>query len=97
MSYHTPRKCVKIFHWIDGYLAAKDNCDSWRMCTISAKCRTIMIAVLMVMSGMGPHTISETWDVFGCWLGVSQSCGVDQTTVVDSVVGSMSCFEEKNF
>jgi hypothetical protein len=30
------------------------------MCTTSAECRTIMIAVLTVMSGMDPHTIIET-------------------------------------
>jgi hypothetical protein len=30
------------------------------MCTTSAECRTVMIAVLTVMSGMNPHTIRET-------------------------------------
>jgi hypothetical protein len=38
----------------------KDDYDSWGMCTTSPECRTIMIAMLTVMSGMDPHTISVT-------------------------------------
>jgi hypothetical protein len=30
------------------------------MCTTSAECKTIITAVLMVMSGMDPHMISGT-------------------------------------
>jgi hypothetical protein len=41
-------------------VATKDNHDSWGMCTTSVECRTVMIAVLTVMSGMDPHTIRET-------------------------------------
>jgi hypothetical protein len=44
---------------------SEDNQDSWGMCTTSAECKTIITAVLMVMSGMDPHMISGTWDVFG--------------------------------
>jgi hypothetical protein len=37
---------------------SKDNHDSWVMCTTSAECKTVITAVLMVMSGMDPHMIS---------------------------------------
>jgi hypothetical protein len=51
--------------------------------------------MLTVMSGMDPHTISwnQGWVWFGCESGQSYCLG--QTTAVDSVVGSMSRFEEK--
>jgi hypothetical protein len=38
---------------------SKDNHDSWVMCTTSAECKTVITAVLTVMSGMDPHMISE--------------------------------------
>jgi hypothetical protein len=37
---------------------SKDNHDSWVMCTTSAVCKTVIIVVLMVMSGMDHHMIS---------------------------------------
>jgi hypothetical protein len=37
---------------------SEDNHDSWVMCTTSVECKTIIIAVLTVMSGMDPHMIS---------------------------------------
>jgi hypothetical protein len=45
-------------HLYNGYLASKDDHNSWGMCITSAKCKTIIIAVLTVMSGMDPHMIS---------------------------------------
>jgi hypothetical protein len=50
---------------------SKDNHDSWGMCTPSVECKTVITAVLTVMSGMDPHMISETWDGFwlSLWLG----------------------------
>jgi hypothetical protein len=51
-------KCLKVFYWINGYLATKDDHNLWLMCTTSAKSRTVMTAMLTVMSGMDPHTIS---------------------------------------
>jgi hypothetical protein len=41
------------------------------MCTTSTECKTIIIAMLMVMSGMDPHMISGTRDGFlvMSWLG----------------------------
>jgi hypothetical protein len=35
------------------------------MCTTSTEYKTVITAMLTVMSGMDPHMISETWDVFG--------------------------------
>jgi hypothetical protein len=37
---------------------SEDNHDSWVMCTTSAECKTVITAVLTVMSGMDPHMIS---------------------------------------
>jgi hypothetical protein len=56
---HTPEVC-KGTDLYNEYLAIKDDCDSWGTCTTSAKCKTIIIAVLTVMSGMDPHMISGT-------------------------------------
>jgi hypothetical protein len=39
---------------------SKDDHDSWSTCTASAECKTVMTAVLMVMSSMDPHMISGT-------------------------------------
>jgi hypothetical protein len=57
---HTPELC-KGTRLYNGYLAIKDDRDSWGMCTTSAECRTGIIAVLTVMRGMDPHMISRTW------------------------------------
>jgi hypothetical protein len=37
---------------------SEDNHDSWVTCTTSAEYKTVIIAVLTVMSGMDPHMIS---------------------------------------
>jgi hypothetical protein len=55
-------------------LATKDNLDSWGMCTISAECRTVLTAVLPVMSGMDPHTIRVTWIGMVGMMGIGRSC-----------------------
>jgi hypothetical protein len=57
---HTPEVC-KGTRLYNGYLANKDDHDSWGMCTTSAECKTIITVVLTVVSGMDPHMISETW------------------------------------
>ncbi len=50
---------------------SEDNHDSWGTCTTSAECKTIITAVLTVMSGMDPHMISGTWDWIGwVWIGL---------------------------
>jgi hypothetical protein len=51
---------------------SKDNHDSWGMCTTSTECKTVITAVLTVMSGMDPHMISEIWD--GFWLSLWLGC-----------------------
>jgi hypothetical protein len=56
------------------------------MCTTSAECKTIIIAVLTVMSGMDPHMIrwNLRWDGFGLvWLVLSKwvSLGYGSVTV----------------
>jgi hypothetical protein len=56
---HTQKVC-KGTHLYNGYPATKDNHDSWRMCTTSAECKTVITVVLTVMSGMDPHMISGT-------------------------------------
>jgi hypothetical protein len=57
---HT-QKCVKVFRRINGFMAAKDNHDSWGMCTASEECRTIMTAMVLVMTSMDPHMIRVRW------------------------------------
>jgi hypothetical protein len=45
------------------------------MCTTSVDCKTIIIAMLTVMSGVDPHMISGTWYEFlvKSWVGLCQS------------------------
>jgi hypothetical protein len=57
---HTLEVC-KGTRLYNGYPAIKDDHDSWGMCTTSAECKTVITAVLMVMSSMDPHMISGTW------------------------------------
>jgi hypothetical protein len=57
---HTPEVC-KGTHLYNRYPAIKDDRDSWRMCTTSAECKTVIAVVLMVMSVMDPHMISGIW------------------------------------
>jgi hypothetical protein len=45
-------------HLYNGYLASKDDHDSWGTSTTSIECKTIITVMLMVMSGMDPHMIS---------------------------------------
>jgi hypothetical protein len=57
---HTPEVC-KGTHLYNGYPATKDDHDSWGTCTTSVECKTVITAVVTVMSGMDPHMISGTW------------------------------------
>jgi hypothetical protein len=59
-------------HLYNGYLASKDDHDSWRMCTTFAECKTIITVVLTVMSGMDPHMISGNLG----WVGLDGSVEV---------------------
>jgi hypothetical protein len=42
------------------YPATKDDHDSWGMCTTSTECKTVITAMLTIMSGIDPHMISGT-------------------------------------
>jgi hypothetical protein len=48
---HTPEVC-KGTRLYNVYLATEDDRDSWRTCTTSADCKTVITVVLTVMSGM---------------------------------------------
>jgi hypothetical protein len=48
---------------------SEDNHDSWVTYTTSAECKTVITAVLMVMSGMDPHMISGNTGFGLVWLG----------------------------
>jgi hypothetical protein len=56
-----------------------------------------MTVMLMVMSGMDPHTIRVTWVGNVGMLRVGQSCTLGRSTVVDSMVCSMSHLEETSY
>jgi hypothetical protein len=56
---HTPKVC-KGTRLYNGYLATEDDRDSWGTCTTSIECKTVITAVLTVMSGMDLHMISGT-------------------------------------
>jgi hypothetical protein len=58
ISWHTPWKCVRVLVGTTSIRLSEDNLDSWVTCTTSAEWKTVIIAVLMVMSGMDPHMIS---------------------------------------
>jgi hypothetical protein len=58
ISWYTPWKCVRVLIGTTSIRVSENNHDSWVMCTTSAEYKTIIIAVLMVMSGMDPHMIS---------------------------------------
>jgi hypothetical protein len=56
---HTPEVCKGTCLY-NRYLATKDDRDSWETSTTSSECKTVITAVLTVMSGMDPHMISGT-------------------------------------
>jgi hypothetical protein len=66
ISYHTPQKCVRVLIGTTSIQLSKDNHDSWGTCTASVACKTVITAMLTVMSGMDPHMTSGNlgW-VFG--------------------------------
>jgi hypothetical protein len=48
---------------------SEDNHDSWVTCTASVECKTVITAVLTVMSGMDPHMISGNPRFGLIWFG----------------------------
>jgi hypothetical protein len=62
---HTPEVCMDA-HLYNGFSASKDDHDSWGTCTTSSECKTVIIAVLTVMSGM-------VWFLVKSWVGLCRS------------------------
>jgi hypothetical protein len=58
ISWHTPWKCVRVLIGTMSIRLSEDNHDSRVTCTTSAECKTVITAVLTVMSGLDPHMIS---------------------------------------
>jgi hypothetical protein len=50
----------------------KDNRDSWGTCTNPVECKTVITAMLAVMSGMDPQMISGNlgWVMVKSWVGL---------------------------
>jgi hypothetical protein len=77
---------------------SKDNHNSWGTCTTSAECKTVITAMLTVMSGMDPHMISWNlrwvWFVLSKW--VSLGCGSVTVRLRDAIevvtLRSSSCY-----
>jgi hypothetical protein len=65
ISWDTPWKYVRVLVGTMSIRLSEDDHDSWVMCTTSAECKTIIIAVLTVMSAMDPHMIS--WNLRWVW------------------------------
>jgi hypothetical protein len=67
ISLHTPWKCVRVLVGTMTIWLSEDNHDSWVTCITSTECKTIITAMLTVMSGMDPHMLVETLGLV--WLG----------------------------
>jgi hypothetical protein len=74
MSWHTPWKCVRVLIGTTSIQLSKDNHDSWVTCTSSAECKTVITAVLTVMSSMDPHMIR--WNLRWVWIGLVWLAGL---------------------
>jgi hypothetical protein len=70
ISWHTPWKCVRVLVGTTSIRLSEDNHDSWVTCTTFAECKTIITAMLTVMSGMDPHMISGNPGFGLVWLGL---------------------------
>jgi hypothetical protein len=69
ISWHTPWKCVRVLIGTTSIRLFEDNHDSWVTCTTSAECKTVITAVLTVMSSMDPHMISGNTGFGLVWIG----------------------------
>jgi hypothetical protein len=58
ISWYTLWKCVRVLVGTMSIRLSEDNHDSRVTCTTSVECKTVITAVLTVMSGMDPHMIS---------------------------------------
>jgi hypothetical protein len=68
ISWPTPWKCVRVLVGTMSIQLSEDNHDSWVTCTTFAECKTVIIAVLTVLSGMDPHMIR--WNLRWVWFGL---------------------------
>jgi hypothetical protein len=69
ISWHTPWKCVRLLVGTTSIQLFEDNHGSWVTCTTSKECKTVITAVLMVMSCMDPHMISGNTGFGLDWFG----------------------------
>jgi hypothetical protein len=69
ISWHTPWKCVIVLIGTTSIQLFEDNHDSWVTCTTYAECKTVITAVLTVMSRMDPHMISGNTRFGLDWFG----------------------------
>jgi hypothetical protein len=65
ISWHTAWKCVRVLIGRTSIRLSEDDHDSWVMCTTSVECKTVITAVLTVMSSMDHHIIS--WNLRWVW------------------------------
>jgi hypothetical protein len=56
ISWHTPWS-VRVLIGTTSIQLSEDNHDSWVTCTTSVECKTVITAMLTVMSGMDAHMI----------------------------------------
>jgi hypothetical protein len=61
--------CVRVLVGTTSIRLSEDNHDSWLTCTASAECKTVITAVLTVMSGTDPHMISGNPGFGLVWFG----------------------------
>jgi hypothetical protein len=89
ISWHTPWKCVRVLITTMSIRLSEDNHDSWGMCTTSAECKTVITAVLVVMSSMDPHMISGNTRFGLVWLGCQSrfllGCGLVAVRLCDAI------------
>jgi hypothetical protein len=94
ISWHTPWKCVRVLVGTTSIRLSEDNHDSWVTCTTSAECKTVITAVLMVMSGMDPHMISGNprfgWfvevDFIRLWVGHGETPCCDRSQNLEEIL-----------
>jgi hypothetical protein len=83
ISWHTPWKCIRVLVGTMSIRLSEDNHDSWVTRTTSVECKTVITAVLTVMSGMDPHMISGNtgFDLVGLskWIFIRMWVGHGET------------------
>jgi hypothetical protein len=61
-------KCVRVLVSTMSIRLSEDNHNSWVTCTTSVECKTVITAMLTVMSSMDPHMIR--WNLRWVWFGL---------------------------